>query len=388
MKMPQSCRDAILKVWKNGSMPIGTNSGLLRDRYLELSVKDDKDKKALERLHQAIGEAMSSSLETYRLAYAKRYAANVISNPKEEGDFKTDGRMVIGLGGENVLEAGLTLQHTFGTPLIPGSALKGLAAHYCDQVWGVSDPKFKLGEMYHETIFGTTEDSGHIIFHDAWIVPKSLVDSLKPDVMTPHHGDYYSKKDGATPTDFDDPNPIIFLSIVGCFHVSVSCDVQNEDGENWAKLAFKILTEALKEWGIGGKTNAGYGRLVLDGLDNAIDQKPAKIDDSKPQVPGPDVQRPPKQPQPAAKKLKYKKGDTVEVTKIPDPKEKRSAAYFMADDGIGGQVVLGTPPSVEIGQKTRLEINGVMEKEGLYNFAAVGAKREPAHQARDKRGRR
>ena len=60
----------------------------------------------------------------------------------------------------------------------------------------------------------------------------------------------------------------------------------------------------------------------------------------------------------------------------------------MADDGIGGLVVLGTPPSVEIGQKAHLEINGVMEKEGLYNFAAIGAKREPAHQPRDRRGRR
>jgi len=123
-------------------------------------------------------------------------------------------------------------------------------------------------------------------------------------------------------------------------------------------------------------------------LDNAIDPKQSKIDDSSTQASGSDVQRPPKQPQPAAKKLKYKKGDTLEVTKVPDPKEKRGASYFMADDGIGGLVVLGTPPSVEMGQKIRLEINGVMEKEGLYNFAAVGAKREPPRQTRDKRGRR
>jgi hypothetical protein len=60
----------------------------------------------------------------------------------------------------------------------------------------------------------------------------------------------------------------------------------------------------------------------------------------------------------------------------------------MADDGFGGLVVLGTPPSIGIGQKTLLEINGVMEKEGLYNFAAVGAKREPSRQPRDRRGRR
>jgi hypothetical protein len=85
---------------------------------------------------------------------------------------------------------------------------------------------------------------------------------------------------------------------------------------------------------------------------------------------------------------KYRKGDIVEVTKVPDPNERRGAAYFRADDGLGGLVVLGTPPSVEIGQKTQLQINGVMEKEGLYNFAAIGAKKEPTHKPRDGRRRR
>ncbi len=386
--MPQSCRDIIKNIWTDGGTPIGTNAGLLRDRYLELSVKDDKHKDAREKLHHAIGEAMVHSLEVYRLAYAKSYMAIGSSMPREEGIFKTEGRMVIGLGGENVLETGISLQHTFGTPLIPGSALKGLAAHYCDQVWGASDSRFKLGEKYHETIFGTTEDSSHIIFHDAWIVPESLVDSLKPDVMTPHHGGYYSKMDGVAPTDFDDPNPITFLSIVGSFRVIVSCDVSNDDGEKWAKFAFTLLTNALSEWGIGGKTNAGYGRLVLANSDNVSEQSSAKTADSKIPPSGPDAQKPEKQLPPAAKKPKYKKGNTVDVIKVPDPNEKRGEAYFRADDGIGGRVVLGALPSIQIGEKARLEINGVMEKEGLYNFAAIGAKREPARQTRDKKRRR
>ena len=384
--MPQSCRNVILNVWRDENKPIGTNGGLLGDRYLRLSVKDEKHKDARDELHEAIREAVVHSMDVYRLAYAKNSAT--IQTPKDEGIFLTSGRMIIGLGGENVLETGISLQHTYGTPLIPGSALKGLAAHYCDQVWGAADPKFALGEEYHETIFGTTEDSGHIIFHDGWITPESLADSLKPDVMTPHHSNYYSNKEGAAPTDFDDPNPITFLSVTGNFHIAVSCDVQNDDGENWAKLAFKMLTQALTEWGIGGKTNAGYGRLVLENPDEISDQSSGELADSKFAPSSTDVQKPQKQFPPMVKKLKYKKGDNVEVTKIADPKEKRGASYFVADDGIGGLVVLGTPPSVQIGEKTRLEINGVMEKEGLYNFAAIGAKREPARQSRDKRRRK
>jgi hypothetical protein len=206
--------------------------------------------------------------------------------------------------------------------------------------------------------------------------------------MTPHHGGYYSKKDGAAPTDFDDPNPITFLSIVGSFRVIVSCDVSNEDGVKWAKFAFTLLTNALSEWGIGGKTNAGYGRLVPVNSNETNDQPSVKIADSKIAPLSPDVREQQKQVPSAAKRLKYKKGDIVEVTKAADPNEKRGEAYFMADDGIGGRVVLGTLPSIQIGEKARLEINGVMEKEGLYNFAAVGAKREPARQTRGKRGRR
>jgi hypothetical protein len=156
----------------------------------------------------------------------------------------------------------------------------------------------------------------------------------------------------------------------------------------WAKFAFTLLTNALSEWGIGGKTNAGYGRLVPVNSNETNDQPSVKIADSKIAPLSPDVREQQKQVPSAAKRLKYKKGDIVEATKVADPKEKRCEAYFRADDGIGGRVVLGTPPSVQIGEKARLEIDGVMEKEGLYNFAAVGAKREPARQTRGKRRQR
>ena len=392
--MSQSCRNAvrdIWEVWKKCGETAGTNAGLLKDRYLEVPLKDDKEKKAQERLHEAIGEAMNNSLELYQLAYDKWYDC-LLSTKKEgafrEGTFRTDGRMIIGLGGESVLETGLSLQHAFGTPFIPGSALKGLAAHYCDQICSVSDPGFKLGEEYHRTIFGTTEDSGHIIFYDAWIEPESLVDSLKPDVMTPHHGDYYSKNGEVAPTDCDDPNPIKFLSIVGRFRVVVSCDVAGVDGEKWADFAFNLLSVALRDWGIGGKTNAGYGRLALDNQDERSAQSSASMVDSTIASSGSYEKKTQGQSQPAAKNLKYKKGDTVEVTRIPDPNTKRDKPYFKADDGICGMVAQGAAPSVEMDKKTWLVVSGDMEKEGRYDFAVVGAKKDAGRQAKDQRRRR
>jgi CRISPR-associated protein Cmr6 len=382
--MADACRSVISNWWTLDKTC--ENAGLLRDRFLRVAVKDKKNHPDARRdLFEAMRLAIAQSKDTYTAAYDRQEPA--LKDIKSKGFFRTAGRMVIGLGGENVLETGLTLNHTYGTPMIQGTALKGLASHYCDQAWGAADERFKREGEYHQAIFGTTDDSGHIIFHDAWITPESLEGSLQPDVMTPHHGDYYSEK--GAPTDFDDPNPVTFLSIVGTFQVAVSCDVPGPDGDEWAKRVFELLSDALRTWGIGGKTNAGYGQLVLEerderGVQSSIgaESKSTSLSD------GFELQKPQKPIPPTVKKLKYKKGDTVEVTKVADPKEKRGASYFVADDGIGGLVVLGTPPSIDIGHKTRLEINGVMEKEGLYNFAAVGAKKEPTHQTRNKRGRR
>jgi len=384
LAIEKACRDEISKWW--GQNKVGSNAGLLLDRFLRVPVKDKKNNHPVARreLFMAMCQSQAQSREVYNSAF--EHHEMMLNDLKSSGLFSTskDGyrsRLVIGLGGENVLETGLTLNHTYGAPMIPGSALKGLTAHFCDQAWGAADEKFKLGGEYYEVIFGTTEDSGHIIFHDAWITPDSLEGSLQLDVMTPHHGDYYSDETGSTaPTDFDDPNPVTFLSIVGTFQVAVSCDVSGPIGDEWAMRVFELLSDALSEWGIGGKTNAGYGRLVREGRDEGGAQLPIGAESRvAPSPVGPGLQKPTKPSAPAARRLKYKKGDIVEVTRIADPKEKRGAAYFIADDGIGGLVVQGTAPSVEMGKKTKLVIAGVMEKEGIYVFFPFSQKEQINH---------
>ncbi len=272
--MTAACREGILNLWKQNEaeptdsyeLPGCANASLVMDKYLRVPVREDEHKKNARReLHQAVQESIDRSEEVYKAAF-DRYK-NSTPGPCKAGDCKTvEGlRLIIGIGNENVLETGLTLHHTYGTPIIPGTALKGLASHYCDQVWGAGDGKFKRGEEYHRAIFGTSDDSGHFIFHDAWITPETMKRSLRRDVMTPHHMEYYSGEDEgqAAPTDFDDPNPVTFLSVAGTFHVAVSCDVPGAEGDKWADLAFRLLTDALREWGIGGKTSAGYGRLTI-----------------------------------------------------------------------------------------------------------------------------
>ncbi len=258
--MSPACRKPLKGLWdrpesEEPNAGDYSNPGLLLDYYLEEAGDSNKKRELLNLTIRALGQCK----DVYTPAFDRwvKYTQQC-----ESQDMKVKGRLIVGLGGKTVLETGITLHHTYGTPIIPGSALKGLASHYCHRVWGAK------GEQYHKIIFGTTDDSGYIVFHDAWIKPEFLDGSnngLVLDIMTPHHGDYYGAAeddDSKAPTDFDDPNPIAFLSVTGSFRIAVSCEAPGQEGKDWAKVALGLLTEALRWWGAGGKTNAGYGRLA------------------------------------------------------------------------------------------------------------------------------
>ncbi|HYO15793.1 MAG TPA: type III-B CRISPR module RAMP protein Cmr6 [Thermoanaerobaculia bacterium] len=173
------------------------------------------------------------------------------------------GRMAVGLGAESVLETSLALHHTYGVPYIPGSALKGLAASAAhksleDEKWTKKDAEGKVGEA-HRILFGDQESSGYVAFQDAlWIPPASGSRlPLDLDVTTVHHPDYYQGKADAPPADWDSPTPVAFLSTRGSYLLAVT------GPRDWANAALDILTEALKQEGIGAKTAAGYGRMTV-----------------------------------------------------------------------------------------------------------------------------
>ncbi len=258
-----------------------SHPGLLLQRYLHESATGDHGKPEHKRqiLDAAINSAENPEhRKLYEAAFA-RWSASLSSDP-DPIDLATQGRLIVGLGSESVLETGIRLHHTYGMPIIPGSALKGLAAHYCDQVWGTVDKrhtkptpaedeayrKFLAGKApkpegsFHRLLFGNTDDSSCITFHDAWLTPDSP-EPLVLDVMTPHHPKWL---DGSVaPTDFDSPTPVPFLSVSGRFRVALSWNGPASDkAKKWAELTRSLLCDALKDWGIGGKTTSGYGRLA------------------------------------------------------------------------------------------------------------------------------
>ena len=282
----QACRDSLKDLVQTaGSV---SHAGLVLSRYLAIAAwtKEKTGGKgshteARKQLFEAAIGATLKAKSLYEHAFS-RWQSSLASETTCQ-ELQARGRLIVGLGADNILETGITLHHTYGVPFVPGSCLKGLAAHYCAQVWGEAESGFSKTGSHFRKLFGTSDDAGHLVFHDAWITPDSLSSGsgLVLDVMTPHHGDYYGKKErqrpdrtreAIPPTDFDDPNPVSFLSVTGRFLVAVSCDVPGDHGRNWAALGMSLLAEALREWGVGGKTSSGYGRLV-PGVDSQRSQK-------------------------------------------------------------------------------------------------------------------
>ncbi|MFL6275991.1 MAG: type III-B CRISPR module RAMP protein Cmr6 [Blastocatellia bacterium] len=238
------------------------NAGLWLNKYLDKKGDDDKAAKSesvkgvvnkasnaeLASLYQKFFARWEQALQTYSVGQKSRV---------ETRKARVQGRMVIGLGAKSVLETSVALHHTYGVPYIPGSALKGMARHFADA------QRVEGWEPRHTRIvFGNDKKSedvaaaGFITFFDAFYVPGSgeKGQALHADVMTVHHAHYYMQGDVA-PADWDDPNPVPFISATGAYLLALA------GPENWLNPTFRLLELALEEEGVGGKTSSGYGRM-------------------------------------------------------------------------------------------------------------------------------
>jgi CRISPR-associated protein Cmr6 len=233
-------------VLQNVKVQADTHAGLWLDKYLESDVEGAKD----QLVHEVAGISTS---EVYRKFFG-RWQQTLADCGAECREAEVLGRMAINLGAEAVLETSVALQHTYGVPYIPGSALKGLAAHYVMQyqdkeAWGKESEPFR-------TLFGGAEEAGYVTFFDALYVPDSGKNhqALWKDVITVHHPEYYQGTD-APPGDWDSPVPIPFITATGKFLIAMAGPVE------WVEKAFEILELALEREGIGAKTSSGYGRM-------------------------------------------------------------------------------------------------------------------------------
>jgi len=224
-----------------------TNAGLWLDKFIRNQAEEDKDSR-----RDLVRDVSDIPVPEEYARWFERWRRALHDYGAQCRVAEVLGRMAVGLGEESVLETSVALHHTYGVPSIPGSALKGLAASFARQHLG---EQWQPGTDAYRIIFGDTDNAGYVIFFDALPLPGSKL--LYPDVITVHHEDYYQKGD-APPADWDNPNPVPFLSASGKYLVALA------GPDPWVKAAFEILRHALLNLGVGAKTSSGYGRLRLE----------------------------------------------------------------------------------------------------------------------------
>jgi CRISPR-associated protein Cmr6 len=313
----------------------------------------------------------------------------------EVWELQAESRLLVGHGHPSATDVGLTVQHTWGVPVVPGSSLKGLLAHYVDAVFGPDDPKrppweqpegereraawqgptwagrrirWGPGALYRE-LFGAPEAegdddcrraglsagarAGRVFFHDAWYVPGSARTSadaadtpFAPDVLTVHQKNYYRTEGGeGWPNDYDDPNPVSFLTVRPGVRLLFALSGPGP----WTALARRLLTEALSTWGVGGKTSSGYGRFEpVQRAEGASAGRQGAAMAAEPSAPA-----------------HHRKGDTISVTRIEDPKGK-GRVLFRADDGWTAQLD-AAGAAIAVGERMSVWVTNVGH--GVYTVS-------------------
>jgi len=269
------------KLFLNGLKNKFKNKNIYYKKFSELKNVIDDQKIALER-------------QGYKLVYSQ--------------SLKVQSRLIVGLGSSHVLETSITLHHIYGVPYIPASALKGV----CRMVafWKIAESKGILtnenllkklqdefyGELTsdkdilkYQLLFGAQNFKGLLLFLDAYpIIENNNTEIFDLDIMNVHYPSYYEGE--GTPGDWENPRPIIFLTVKEetTFSFNILLDefraerikesseeelrelnipeyakeIVNDWEYNRQQLHDEIkdlLEKALSKFGVGSKTRLGYG---------------------------------------------------------------------------------------------------------------------------------
>ncbi|MBA3532225.1 MAG: type III-B CRISPR module RAMP protein Cmr6 [Ardenticatenales bacterium] len=233
------------------------NLGLLLDRYVPWGqgwAMGGKEKREI--LDEVVRRAESNAIQRLAGAHADRWSQRAeMLVDAHLFEANPEWRLVVGLGGTSVLETAMTLHRIYGLPLIPGSAIKGMARAYAELVGDEDTSQI-------ETVFGPPPGSkekklraGEVIFLDAVPLPPLC---LEVDVMNPHYGEWYLKKHPA-PGDYLSPVPVAFLTVARGTRFRFAVAARRSGQGEQVEKAAEWVKKGLEEMGIGAKTAAGYG---------------------------------------------------------------------------------------------------------------------------------
>ncbi|NCA70637.1 MAG: type III-B CRISPR module RAMP protein Cmr6 [Sphingobacteriia bacterium] len=253
MPATQLMREALRPLYRQAR---DAHPGLLIQRGYAVDDRDTEDGRKAKTQH-IVRVCSVPSGAFYQNAYHRWRKTTADPVRFRQIELALESRLFIGLTGGGMLETGCAISHSYGTPYIPGSSIKGVVrAHVHGSAFGREHPEV-IAEL-----FGADANSdgphpkglsGLVSFHDAWWVPGSADMPLVEEIVTTHHLDYYSSEGKTPATDFDSPIPNAQIAVRGAFLFVL------EGPLGWLELAQKMLISALSKHGIGAKARTGYG---------------------------------------------------------------------------------------------------------------------------------
>lgn len=215
-----------------------------------------------------LGVRESKPRELYNGFYQERLAAlRTLDCQFRVGEVRPCSRLVTGLSGAAAMQVSLTLDYTYGVPILPGSSVKGacLAAAEQDQV-DKDDRNRIYGPLPGKGGVGSV---GSVVFYDA--LPCNWT-GFQLDIMTPHHTKYYAKEKGFDHApDVENPVPVPFLAVPAGTQFLFAFGHRRPRGKTPEARQADLeqcqadLVTVIEHWqaaceaGFGAKTSAGYG---------------------------------------------------------------------------------------------------------------------------------
>jgi CRISPR-associated protein Cmr6 len=210
------------------------------------------------------------TIELYQHAFAAWKACARNDSMLEFFEMTLSSRLICGMGNKNVQECGATFLMPYGVPVIPGSAVKGIASAFAHGTGGNKWQKsvaypFRSGGEHALLVFGGLSDkkksyAAGVDCLDAWWMPNAAAAPFEKDILTPHNKAYLTGKGDDWPDGTENPVPVHFLAIKAGekFLFGVRGPKELRDA------AKTIIRCALVEEGpgIGSKTRLGYGRFT------------------------------------------------------------------------------------------------------------------------------
>ena len=208
------------------------------------------------------------------------------------------------LGAKSEIVMGFSFDYVTGLPYLPGSSLKGILKdkfQYGEYILenlknvikkDLSEDENKKNEEIDlimkeliKAIFGDENVPGADVFMDSYIQSKENKNILKMDYLAPHNQEMNKTSDQETKSNPDKKKKLFDVNVLTMIRVAPDTkinlnfilkdssikEIKNKDGiiilnsfvlEKDVKLA--LFKQILSDFGIGAKTNVGYGNLVFE----------------------------------------------------------------------------------------------------------------------------